>query len=85
MIFRRRPPEPSPAPSLPEIIRCRRVEVVDAEGRVRVLATTIPQETPLLSLHDAQGITRLVMGLRPDGAPYLILWDAQGRALFETP
>ncbi len=59
--------------------------MVDAEGRVRILLTTIPQETPLLSLHDAQGITRLVMSVRRDGTPFLVLWDAQGRALFEVP
>ena len=83
-IFRRRPPEPSPAPSLPEIIRCRRVEIVDAAGLIRILLSTTSEEVPLVSLHDAGGTTRLVMGLRRDGTPYFVLWGADGTALFEA-
>ncbi len=84
-IFCRRLSRPSPAPSPPEIIRCRRVEIVDAAGRIRVLLSTTPEEVPLVSLHDAGGTTRLVMGLRRDGTPHFVLWGADGTALFEVP
>lgn len=74
-----------PAPSLSGSSTCRRLELFDGAGRIRMMLTTTPNEgAPWLSLYDSAGNGRLVMGLRVDGTPFPVLWDAEGRTIFET-
>ena len=73
------------AVSQPEVSRTRRIEVVDAAGRRRILLGIDPDGSPVLALWDTAGRPRILLSIRPDGAPGLSLWDAAERVLFQAP
>lgn len=73
------------AVSQPEVLRARRIEVVDAAGRTRISLGTAPDGTSWLGLQDAAGEIRAGLAVFPDGSPRLTLWDAAERVLFRAP
>ncbi|MBM3500865.1 MAG: hypothetical protein FJX74_19575 [Armatimonadetes bacterium] len=64
----------------PEVLRARRIEVVDAAGRARIVLDTAPSGSPVLILLDAAGRGRIALDVSPGGTQMLIFWDAAGRA-----
>ncbi len=71
--------------SQPEVLRARRLEVVDTAGRVRAALGMASDGSSALGLWDATGRVRIAIVVDPDGSPGLSLHDAAGRALFRAP
>jgi hypothetical protein len=67
------------AVSQPEVLRARRIEVVDAAGRLRILLGVLPDGTPMLGLSDAARRLRIGLAVHPNGLAQLTLGDAAGR------
>jgi len=62
-----------------QVVRAQRFEVVDAEGRVRVLLSMGPDgQVPSLTLHDEKGDIRACLWTHPDGSTSLTLCDEKG-------
>lgn len=61
---------PAPAAS---VLRTERLEIVDKEGRVRALLTTLEDTRPTLALLDKSGEFRAWLFLSEDGSPKLAL------------
>lgn len=68
------------AVSQPEVLRARRMEVVDAAGRVRIALTVLPDGSAALALGDAAGQGRITFNVAPDGSAGLGFQDAAGRS-----
>jgi len=65
--------------SAPEVIRARRFEAVDPEGRVRgLMGMGSDGGSPVLALIDEKGKQRALLSLDPDGNPNLGLYDEKG-------
>ena len=64
--------------AVPDVVRARRFEAVDAAGRVRAVLDAII-DIPKLVLFDAAGKERAGLALSLDGRPELVLQDAAGR------
>jgi hypothetical protein len=62
-----------------EVVRAKRFEVVDDQGRSRALLSVLPDGSPGLTLYDGAGKQRAGLGLLPDGTPRLALHDAAGK------
>jgi hypothetical protein len=75
------------AASQPEILRARRIEVVDAVGRTRIILAVFPEGPadpggPRLVLGDAEGRARIILAVFPEGpvgGPRLFLSDVERR------
>jgi len=65
--------------SQPEVLRARRIEVVDTAGRARIVLGVLPDGSLGLGLWDAAGRPRIGLGVAPDRSPALGLSDAAGR------
>jgi len=65
---------------VPDVIRAKSFEVVDAEGQTRAKLVAIADGSPALGLMDANGGTRALLCLHPDGSPRLIFADDRGTA-----
>lgn len=63
------------AVSQTEVLRARRIEVVDAAGRRRIILEVLPDGTSGLSLWDAAGQARIALTVLPDGPPSVGLGD----------
>lgn len=61
-----------------DIIRTRRLELVDAEGHVRAELTVGEDGRPGLGLLDKEGQVRARLVLGGDGVPMLTLWGKTG-------
>lgn len=69
------------AVSQPEVLRARRIEVVDAAGRASIMLGVTPDgKVPLLLFFDATGETRGLLGMTLNGGLQLRFNDAAGRA-----
>jgi hypothetical protein len=73
------------AVSQPEVLRARRIEVVDTAGRLRIALGVASDGSPGLGFWDTTGRVRIALVVDPDGSPGLSLHDAAGRALFRAP
>jgi len=60
-----------------EVVRAKRFELVDAEGRVRGALELVGVE-PRLVLYDEKSRQRAKLLLGPDGSPTLVLRDEKG-------
>jgi len=60
-----------------DVLRVRRLEVVDAQGTVRIVLTVHPDGTPALEFYDVQKRLRIALAMPPDEAPALWFYDAQ--------
>ena len=74
-------------PEVADVLKCKRLEVVDEQGKIRA-AVTVDEAGPSLSLWDAQGKVRAGLGVSEAGTG-LTLSDAQGKvraglAVFEA-
>ncbi len=84
--IRRHRPRKSAA-RVPYTMRCRRLEVVDARGRVRLCLRTTPEEgSPWISFHGrGSDDGELLMGIYPgDGTPFICLWGRKGYTLLQS-
>lgn len=63
----------------PEVLRARRIEVVDAAGRPRIGLVVTPEGSSGLALWDAAGQMCTMLAAGPDGTPFLSFWDAAER------
>ena len=61
--------------SVHELLQAQRIEVVDREGNVRVLLTTLEDGRPSISLLDDRGEIRAWLLLSSDGSPRFVLTD----------
>jgi hypothetical protein len=61
-----------------EVVRARRIEVVDAQGRVRAALSVGEGDGPRLMYYDVQGRHRLALALHADVGPGLELFTAAG-------
>jgi len=62
-----------------EVVRARRFELVDADGKERAVLRIAAEGTPMLVLWDNNGKVSAGLGLGPDGSPNLALVDANGK------
>ncbi len=63
-----------------EVLRARRIEVVDTTGRPRMVLALSPQDgSPALVMLNAAGRTRVSLAILPRGASGLVVSDAAGR------
>ncbi len=62
---------------VPEVIRAKRFELVDADGRVRA-ALGLGRGQPVLAFADTGGKARVLLALSDDGTPGLGLADGDG-------
>ncbi len=70
-----------PAPSSlasPEALQVRKIEVVDADGNIRLRLGVATDGTPSVRLYDAAGIRRLELTVADEG-PGVTVFDAQGK------
>jgi len=65
-------------PVVPEVVRARRFEVVDAAGKTRASLCLFPDGSSALRFHDAAGRVRAAMGMTEDSVPALELMDRDG-------
>jgi hypothetical protein len=63
------------APAVPDVVKARRFEVVDATGKLRVALGVRTHGWAGLTLYDAAGKTRAILTLHADGSPSLYLSD----------
>jgi len=68
------------APAVPDVVRARRFEVVDAAGKPRAVLRVYSDGSPGLAFSDAAGKARAVLGVFSDGSPGLSFSDAAGKA-----
>ena len=66
-------------PAVPDVVRARRFEVVDAAGKERALLAVYPDGNLGLMLFDAARKLRALLALHPEGDPGLMLFDAAGK------
>lgn len=60
---------------VPEVLQAQRFELMDAEGKVRMVMSVLEGGRPSLALLDAAGEARAWMFLSTDGHPRLVLTD----------
>lgn len=70
-------PTPS-VPESPEVLRVRKVEIVDGAGNIRLRVGVDTDGAPSLRLYDGAGIRRLELAVPADG-PGVTVFDAQGK------
>lgn len=66
------------AVSQPEVLRARRIDVVDAAGRIRIMLAVTPDGS-VLAFSDAAGRQPITLGVLSDGSSALGFADAAGR------
>ncbi len=66
-------------PAVPDVVKARRFEVVDAAGKIRASLGVLPSGAPGLGLSDAAGDLRVTLAVNADGGPNLALFDAAGK------
>jgi hypothetical protein len=66
-------------PAVAEVVKARRLEMVDAAGNRRAVLSVLPDGNMALLLSDAAGNLRATLNLAPDGSPGLALGNARGR------
>jgi len=62
----------------PEVLKVRRVEILDGAGQRRLDLGLAPDGSPRVRLYDDQGIQRLGLSVTPERSG-LTVFDAQGR------
>jgi len=67
------------APWAGEVVRARRIELVDAERRVRAALTLGPDGTPTVSRFAEDGELRAIVALRENGSQGILLRDRDGQ------
>lgn len=69
-----------------EVLRVRRLEIVDGAGNIRLRAGVAPDGAPSVRLYDGAGIRRLELSVPAEG-PGVAVFDAQGkqRAMIVAP
>ena len=70
---------------LPDLVRAKRFELIDDEGRTRVVMATISDGSPHIVLTDANGQIRIAVALSKSNAPKVMLLDETGSRLWERP
>jgi len=70
--------------STPTAFRVQSVEIVDKDGRMRIVLG-VGHDAPVLLLQDAQARARVRLGLLPDGTPQLELYGPGQEILFRAP
>jgi hypothetical protein len=61
-----------------EVVRAKRFEVVDDQGKRRAALGLTADGSPAFWLYDATGKTRVELHVLPDGSTDLLLYDAAG-------
>lgn len=62
-------------------ISARTFIVEDANGRTRIILTTVPDDAPSVSLLDSAGTVRAEMSLTPTDIPGLVLLSSTGKSM----
>lgn len=62
----------------PEVLRVRRVEIVDGAGNIRLRIGVAADGAPTLRLYDGAGTRRLELAV-PDEGPGVTMFDARGK------
>lgn len=62
-------------------ISARTLIVEDANGRSRIVLTTVPDNAPSVSLLDSTGTVRAELSLTPTDAPGLVLLSSTGKSM----
>lgn len=70
---------------LPDLVKAKRFELIDEEGRTRVVIATIPDGSPHIVLTDAYGQIRIAIALSKSNTPKVMLLDEKGSRLWERP
>jgi len=72
-------PSPRAVQAQGSVIRAERVEIVDAQGMLRMRLGVEPTGAANLVVYDPAGQLRLAMGLADVGQPVLGFWDPAGQ------